>query len=250
MPGRRRPWSRRHNGFVTSTATPVLRGGRRYARSAILVLHGGQEHNASPTSRWQLSYLRMLDMYVGLRRWSRECAVYSLRYAVRGWNDSLKGTVAPVMDTRWALDRITSTHPGVPIALLGHSMGGRTAFAVADHPDVVGLCALAPWLPKTEPLPQRLDKRFVIAHGTADPVTSPALSAAYARRLQHAGASIARFELAAGGHALLDRPALWHRFAVRTTLGLVGDLDLPAGVARALAGDSEAMLALPLEDFG
>ena len=192
----------------------------------------------------------MLDMYVGLRRWSRECAVYSLRYAVRGWNDSSEGTVAPVTDTHWALDRITATHPCVPIALLGHSMGGRTAFAVADHPDVVGLCALAPWLPEAEPLPQRLDRRFVIAHGTADPTTSAQLSAAYARRLLHAGASIARYELAGGGHALLDRPALWHRFAVRTTLGLVGDRDLPFGVAGALAGDSEGMLALPLDDFG
>ena len=35
----------------------------------------------------------------------------------------------------------------MPVVLLGHSMGGRTAVAVADDPSVVGVVALAPWLP-------------------------------------------------------------------------------------------------------
>lgn len=229
---------------------PVLRGGRRRASSAILVLHGGQEHNPSPTSRWQLSYLRMADMYVGMRRLSRHCAVYSLRYAVRGWNSSSDGAVAPVKDARWALERITEAHPDVPIALLGHSMGGRTAFAVADHLCVVGVCGLAPWLPEAEPLPAQLSgRRFVLAHGTADRTTSPEFSAAYAQRLQLAGARVARYELASGGHALLEEAALWHRFAVRTTLGLVGDRPLPTGVRRALADGSDEALAAPLRSF-
>lgn len=229
---------------------PVLRGGRGVARSAILVLHGGQEHNTSPTSRWQLSYVRMLDMYVGLRRLSRDCAVYSLRYAVRGWNGDAQGAVGPVDDARWALDEITREHAAVPIALLGHSMGGRTAFAVADHPDVVGVCALAPWLPEAEPLPALpRAARFVIGHGTSDRTTSPELSASYAQRLLREGSQVARYELLAGGHGLLQEPGLWHRFAVRTTLGLVGDRSLPAGVQRALVSDADATLALPLNSF-
>lgn len=235
---------------MTPLHLPVLRGGRRPASSAILVLHGGQENNPSPTSRWQLSYLRMADMYVGLRRRSQQCAVYSLRYAVRGWNSTTDGAVAPVEDARWALERITRAHPGVEIALLGHSMGGRTALAVADHPCVVGVCGLAPWLPEAEPLPTQLSgRRFVLAHGTADRTTSPELSASYARRLQLAGAQVARYELDSGGHALLEEAALWHRFAVRTTLGLVGDRPLPTGVRRALADGSDEALAAPLRSF-
>ncbi len=235
---------------MSTLRSPVLRGGGRRAGSAILVLHGGQEHNTSPTSRWQLSYLRMADMYAGLRRLSRNCAVYYLRYAVRGWNGGGDGTVAPVKDASWALDQITAAHPNVPIALLGHSMGARVAFAVAGHPRVVGVCALAPWLPEAEPLPAPLSGGgFVLAHGTADRTTSPALSASYARRLRQAGAKVARYEQVDGGHALLDQPALWHRFAVRTTLGLAGDAPLPDGVRRALAGDCDRTLALPLAGF-
>lgn len=235
---------------MSTPGAPVLRGGSRLAGSAILVLHGGQEHSTLPTSRRQLSYLRMTDMYVGLRRLSRDCAVYSLRYAVRGWNGGGSGSIAPVNDACWALDQITATHPGVHVTLLGHSMGARVAFAIAGHPQVTGVCALAPWLPEAEPLPAALShRRFVLAHGTADRTTSPVLSASYAQRLRLAGALVARYEQADGGHALLDQPRLWHRFAVRTTLGLASDRPLPDGVRRALASDCERSLALPLAGF-
>jgi dienelactone hydrolase len=191
-----------------------------------------------PTSPYQLSYLRMLDMYAGLRRQSRSCAVYLLRYRLRGWNPG-HGLPDPVRDARWALDQIRDRHPGLPVGLLGHSMGARTAFAVADDPQVVGVCALAPWLPQQEPLPPvRSGARYVIAHGTADRMTSPTLSKVYAQRLRAAGAAVARFEFPDAKHALLDSPGLWHRFAVQTTLGLVGDRPLPAGVATALEEES------------
>lgn len=226
--------------------TAELRGGRRDARSAVLVLHGGQEHNSAPTSQRQLSYLRMLDMYAGLRRAARHCAVYLLRHGVRGWN-AINGAGAPVAEAWDALETITTRHPGAPVALLGHSMGGRTAFAVAGHPGVVGVCALAPWLPESEPLPTfGPSAHFVLAHGTGDRTTSPLLSLQYADRLQARGATVARFELEPGDHALLRSAPLWHRFAVRTTLGLVGNRQLPAGVAAAL---HEGSLNVPLADF-
>jgi acetyl esterase/lipase len=104
---------------------------------------------------------------------------------------------------------------------------------------VIGVCGLAPWLPSGEPLPAlKPEARFVIAHGTADRMTSAPLSMSYARRLRHAGGQVARFEFPGGRHALLDEPLLWHRFAVRTTLGLVGDQALPPAVAAALSTDS------------
>jgi acetyl esterase/lipase len=202
----------------------------------VLVLHGGSEHGRERTSPTQTSYLRMLDFYVSLRRRSYSTAIYLLRFRVRGWN-AAHGVPDPVSDARWALDELTRRHPGAPIALLGHSMGGRCAFAAAAHPAVVGVCGLAPWLPDAEPLPGRIgDTSYVIAHGTSDRMTSAPLSLAYAERLRAAGGHVARFELEGGRHSLLDRAGLWRRFAVRTTLGLVGEAPMPAGVAAALDG--------------
>jgi alpha-beta hydrolase superfamily lysophospholipase len=239
---------------MTSPARARLRGGAppgvAAVTSAILVLHGGREHSIQPTASNQPSVVRMLDMYVGLRRHSRAAAVYLLRHRVRGWNPDATGGAEPdpVVDARWALDRITERHRDLPVSLLGHSMGGRTAFAVADDPRVVGVCGLAPWLPDGEPLVQtRADQRFVIAHGTADRMTSAPASLRYAERLRAAGATVARFELDGGGHALLNRPLLWHRFAVRVPLGLVGDRELPAAVREALERSGPGTLRLPLE---
>lgn len=234
---------------MTDKHSISLRGGRKGATCAVLILHGGRERSQLPTAPWQLSYIRMFDMYVGLRKASRNCSVYLLRYRVRGWNPD-GGVPDPVCDARWALDRIAHDHPGAPVALLGHSMGGRTAFAVADHPAVVGVCGLAPWLPAHEPvLRPRPEQRFVLAHGTADRMTSAPLSKEYAARLRAAGARTAHFELEGAKHAMLNEPALWRRFAVSTTLGLVDDQPLPAGVARALTAFGPADLAAPLAGF-
>ncbi len=235
---------------MTETRSLSLRGGRKGAPSAVLVLHGGRERSHMPTSRWQLSYVRMFDIYFGLRQAAPQCAVYLLRYRFRGWNAE-HGTPDPVSDALWALDRINEDVPGGPVALVGHSMGGRTAFAVANQPSVVGVCGLAPWLPGNEPLPSQLrdDQRFVIAHGTHDRMTSPAQSLLYAARMRRAGAVTARFELADARHAMLDRPALWRSFAIRTTLGLLGEATMPAGVTHAFGGDGQTGLAADLETF-
>ena len=67
-------------------------------------------------------------------------------------------------------------------------------------------------------------------------MTSASASLHYAERLRAAGRPVARFELDGAGHALLDQPFLWHRFAVTVPLGLVGDRELPAAVVSALCG--------------
>lgn len=235
---------------------PHLRGGSppaRRATSAVLILHGGQEVSGDATAARQAAVLRMLDMYVGLRRRSTGAAVYLLRYRVRGWNADPSGRrePGPVGDARWALDEIRSRHGEIPVALLGHSMGGRTALAVAGDVRVAGVCALAPWLPPAEPLPApRRGLRLVLAHGTADRTTSAAGSLDYARRLRAAGAAVARFELDGGAHALLQRPAVWRRFAVSVSLGLSNDAALPTAVMAALQGQADAGLRLPLAAAG
>ena len=232
--------------------SPSLRGGSRRASlvsSAILVLHGGRERDHSATRPWQPAYLRMLDLYAGLRAGSRNCAVYLLRHGVRGWNAE-DSEPSPVNDARWALARITAAHPEARIALLGHSMGGRTAMAVASTPRVVGVCALAPWLPAGEPLPKPdPSRRFVIAHGTADRTTSPVESLDFARRLRDRGDQVAYVEQPGGRHALVDEFWDWHRFAVRTSLGLVGDRPPPDVLRRGDATHDGATTGLTLREI-
>lgn len=235
---------------MSSASEPGLHGGTprhvKQPRSAILLLHGGREQSTEPASLRNLAVIRMFDLYAGLRRRSRASAVYLLRYRLRGWNAGGGATPDPVLDARWALDRITDRHGAVPIVLLGHSMGGRTAFAVAADPRIAGICALAPWLPEGEPLAAfSPDQRFVMAHGTADRTTSGPASLRYAERLRAAGAAVVRFEQDGGRHALLDSPRLWHRFATEVSLGLCDDGPLPPAVAAAF-GAQQPALRLPL----
>jgi dienelactone hydrolase len=75
-------------------------------------------------------------------------AVIRLRYAVHGWNGELQ---SPLADANWALDQLTEQFGSLPIGLVGHSLGGRTALRLAGHPEVQSVVALAPWLPEDEP---------------------------------------------------------------------------------------------------
>lgn len=213
-----------------------LSGGRRGASRVILVLHGGASTGCRPTVPVDLAYLRMVDLAAGLRLRARTTAVYLLRHRVQGWNGDGARTPDSVVDACEALSVIADRHHRPPVTLLGHSMGGRTAMAVAGMSDVVGVCALAPWLPEGEPLPgDPAGRSYVIAHGTADTVTSPDASLAYGERLRRSGAPVARLHQTGGGHALMQHAWTWHQFVVATALGLAGEAPLPAGVAADLA---------------
>lgn len=242
-------------GHVPSRPSPPDRprlhgggGGGAQARGAVLVLHGGRESSAEPVRPTHLAYARMLDFYWSLRwRSSAHTAVYLLRFRVRGWNAE-RELPDPVADARWALDELRERHPSARLAMLGHSMGGRAAVASSAEPAVTGVCALAPWLPEGEPLPAATAGRaYVLAHGTADRMTSAPASLSFAQRLRAAGAEAARFELADGSHALVDHARLWRRFAVDVALGLAGDRPLPATVAQALGETGTNGLSVPLD---
>ena len=114
-------------------------------------------------------------------------AVWTLRNRYRGWNGE---DMSPVHDARWALARISQEHPGVPVYLLGHSMGGLTALCVADDPQVEAVVALAPWLNHKTPVQPVAGRRVLIVHGTDDRWTSPANSLDYARRADGVAASV------------------------------------------------------------
>ena len=115
-------------------------------RGLVLLLHGGADKGTDPIDESSLSFRRSRWMMAETQHRFHESGVdvWLLRYAVKGWNGHLS---SPVPDARWALSQVRREHGSLPVVLLGHSMGGRTAAAVADDPNVVGVVALAPWLP-------------------------------------------------------------------------------------------------------
>jgi pimeloyl-ACP methyl ester carboxylesterase len=189
----------------TSPAGPV--------RAAILVLHGGREHSNEPVGATNLSYRLMAWLARGLAsHFGRSgVAVWLLRHRIRGWNASSNGVPPPVADARRAIEEIRAAHPTAPLVLVGHSMGGRTACAVADEPGVVGVCALAPWLPEGEPIEQVKGRPLFVIHGTADTWTSPRLSRVYVERLVAHGSPAQWLPVDGAGHFLVKRVGTWRR---------------------------------------
>ena len=105
--------------------------------AVVIVLPGGKADSFAPTAPRQLARLRMLPFARQLSRRGRRYGVqvWMLRYRYRGWNGAEN---SPVQDARWALDEVRRRHGDVPVVLVGHSMGGRTALRVAADPAVVG----------------------------------------------------------------------------------------------------------------
>lgn len=180
------------------------------AEGVVLVLHGGREVGLTTTRPWQLAALRMVPIARAIaspRGPGRgRLAVARLRYAVRGWNGD---NASPIADAEWALDLITQRYPGLPIGLAGHSMGGRTALRVAGHPRVRSVAALAPWLPRDEPIGQLTGRSILIVHGSADRMTSPRASAAVTAQLRDSGIEASFVEVTGERHAMLKQPRLW-----------------------------------------
>lgn len=178
----------------------------------VLVLHGGQSVSHEPVRARHLSPVRMIPFAKELHRAGRAhgLSVWVLRNSVRGWNGA---EMSPLWDANWALQQITEQHPGVPIYLLGHSMGGLTAVCAADHPQVQAIVALAPWLSPETPTTGVAGKRVLIVHGSTDHWTSPAQSLAFARRATPVAASLQYVSLRGVGHFMLRKVPVWQTLA-------------------------------------
>ncbi|MEJ7635625.1 alpha/beta fold hydrolase [Aeromicrobium sp.] len=181
-------------------------------RAIVLMLHGGQERNLEPVEDKHASWWRMALMASSLRHFARknDLALSLLQYRERGWNSHTDP--APVRDARWALDQLTTAHPGTPVVLVGHSMGGRTACRAADAPDVIGVVGLAPWLPPGEPERTISGRHLRVMHGTADRWTSAAASRAYVERSRAIAGSASWVALQGAGHFMFRRSSTWRRF--------------------------------------
>ena len=191
-------------------------------RGVALVLHGGRADSFDPVRGRHLSPARMLPFARALNRQGgpHGLAVWTLRNRYRGWNGE---DMSPVHDARWALSRISREHPGVPVYLLGHSMGGLTALCVADDAQVEAVVALAPWLNHETPVEPVAGRRILIVHGTDDRWTSPANSLDYARRADGVAASVDYVSLTGAGHFMFRRVTLWNSLADGFILDAFGE---------------------------
>lgn len=214
-------------------------------RAVVLVLHGGRQYGYARVHRGRLVYLRM-------RRFGRAIArdgaahgveVWMLRYRYRGWNAP---KLHPVEDARWALERIREQHGDVPVVLVGHSMGGRVAFRVADDPSVRAVCALAPWTEVGEPVRQLAGRTVLIAHGDAERMTDPALSYTYAVRAKQVTDRVCRFTVHGDGHAMLRRAADWTDLVCRFVFGALDIEPVQPTIANALVERVPNGLRVPL----
>jgi pimeloyl-ACP methyl ester carboxylesterase len=183
--------------------------------SLVLVLHGGQARSPITVRRRpQLSYLRMVPFarFLHRRGGGRGLSVRILRYRYRGWDEP---ELHPVQDARWALAQLRDQYRDVPVVLLGHSMGGRAALRVADHPAVSAVCALAPWTTDDEPVHQLAGRSVLVAHGDREHMTDPRLSYRFAVRAKQVTPRVCRFDVLGDGHAMLRRPHDWTELAAR-----------------------------------
>lgn len=192
------------------------------ARGVILMLHGGQESSHVPVENKHAPWWRMALMARSLTRFARagSLAVVLVQYRKRGWNDNADPD--PVRDARFALAEIASRYQGLPIVVVGHSMGGRTAYRVADDESIHGVVALAPWLPEGEPVSALAGKHLRVIHGTRDKWTSARWSHDFVDRGQGLAASATWTSLPGAGHFMLRRVRKWNRFVEDSVSDILG----------------------------
>lgn len=201
-------------------------------RAAVLVLHGGKAHSRDPVEATQLTVRRMQPFARDLAALGDDLAVAQLRYRLRGWNHTGEDALA---DVAHALAAVGERYGGVPIVLVGHSMGGRAALRSAGHAAVSGVVALAPWLPDGEPVEQLTGRDVVVLHGTRDLTTSPDASARFVARATPVARRAVFVRVPWSGHGMVLRASTWQRLTAAFVAAMVdhAPFDRPFEVARA-----------------
>ncbi len=190
-------------------------------RAVIVMLHGGKARGQEVVDGRSLSWRRTAAMQRDIARAAQEADVstWLLRFTHRGWN----GGADRIADARSALDAVREELGDVPVCLLGHSMGGRTAVHVADDPSVHGVVALAPWLPPGERVAALRGKRLYAAHGSRDRITSARTTQDFVRRASLV-AEVAEFtDMGPLGHYLLRGRREWNRVALELSLRVLAE---------------------------
>ena len=206
-------------------------------RAIVLMLHGGAASGLKPVGPRSASWQRASAMrrVIEPRMLENGLSLWLLRFGVRGWNASRGQEPSPLADARWALGQAREEHPDLPVVMLGHSMGARTAVHVADHPGVAGVVALAPWLGPSDPRHTLAGRHVIAGHGSRDKITSATMTRRFVEDLEGIAASADFVDMGRLGHYMLHRPSHWNRFALRSTLEVLDRVD-----AEGRADDHEA----------
>ncbi|MEO5965696.1 MAG: alpha/beta fold hydrolase [Candidatus Limnocylindrales bacterium] len=199
----------------------------------VLVLHGGaRRRGRRMVSPAQLSVLRMVPIARRIAFAGRgRIAVHRLLNSSRGWDT----THTPVMDVEWALTELEQRYGDAPVALVGHSLGGRAALLAGHGDRVVGVVALNPWLSGDE-APDLRGRRMLVVHGDQDRIASPRRSAVVVERVR-SRAEVALVLVGGGRHAMVRHRRRFERYAAEmVALVLLDRQPRSAALRAALAG--------------
>lgn len=174
----------------------------------MLVAPGGTDFSYRPFSRTQPSALRMYPFTVSIQaRFGPAVRVHQAAYRVYGWNG---GQASPMPYARQALDRLQRRYPDTPIAVIGHSMGGRIAALLGADEQVTDILALAPWWQFADWRHIHDGTRVLAIHGADDTVTRPRRTQKGIAELRARGMDAEFVPVPGGGHAMLDHLGVWH----------------------------------------
>ncbi|MFD7506069.1 alpha/beta hydrolase [Streptomyces sp. NPDC059850] len=211
-------------------------------RAAVLLLHGGSADGLAPPPPLNLPALRMRPFRGAVSRAldERGLVLASVRYRCRGWNGPRADAAH---DARGALDELTAglaglaglTAPGLPVVLVGHSMGGRAALLAGGHPSVLGIVALAPWCPPNEPVAHLRGKAIAVLHDEHDRITEAEHSWLFAERARQEGAQVHTIAMRHGGHTMLRGARHWQRLTADLVGAILDGSPMPTA-SRSTAG--------------
>jgi fermentation-respiration switch protein FrsA (DUF1100 family) len=187
------------------------------------MLHGGAERGLTEVDDRSASLRRTRWMYRTIHERLAHAGVAAavLQFSIRGWNAGLGREPSPIADARWALDGIRERYDGLPVVLLGHSMGARTSLHVADDPSVVGVVGLAPWFPADEDVSRLAGVHLTAAHGARDRITSARQTRRLLDRAAPVAASTRFLDMGSAGHYMLTHVRAWNRTAIRESLAML-----------------------------
>ena len=189
------------------------------AAAAVIVLHGGAVDGYERNRPWSHNVARLLPFARSLRSVPGPLAVARVRFRFRGWNGDEQ---APLVDARWALEQARTAYPGRPVAVVGHSMGGRVALHLGDERDVRLVVALAPWIERGDTRPGPWC-RTVVIHGDRDVICGLSRSRRLVEQLQSEGRDASLIRIARGDHAMLLRPRLWSQLVTGVVAATFAD---------------------------